>query len=153
MNKPGPSINIEYITLDGSQWTARLEQVKQTSVLGFLPIPNSIIDPDFIHTQAQPPNATHSDVWIAYITMDGTQWMSKCHSHFGGTAATPGGPAILATFTFEHFHAADPNHADHEDDGIVFKAWDGTVWLAKVPNVWVPPNGAVQPGFDLQQVK
>jgi hypothetical protein len=145
MNKPGHSKTLEYLTWDRTPRTAHLQVVGFGSIFG---VPNTS-DPDW-HVSSSP----DLQPIIAYLTIDGSQWAAKAHSHTNPLTAQ-------VDFTFEHYRSFDLNNAHHESDGIGFLAPDGTKWLARVVGFTAKPapitnpptpSQSYQPIFNLEQL-
>jgi hypothetical protein len=121
----GDTSTIEYISGANEHWKASLTGMHGT-------FPASVSDPDFIHVGPAPGKGSHEDRWINYIAWDGSKWWSKCHSH----SRTFSGSSRIS-FTFEHFRderGHPGRNTDHEDTTLGFIGWDGTHWLATVPD-------------------
>jgi hypothetical protein len=148
---PGNTPIIEYKTLDGTIWTAELENVHwQVSAGAF----HTVIDPDFIHRRVSPPpsdayNTMHTDDMIAYFTHGGGRWHSKCHSHGDWM-----GLGHRVTFSFEHFHDDNgrPGDKSHEDGTIIFQDRNGVAWKASIVPFSLDQKESKKPVFTLERV-
>jgi hypothetical protein len=133
----GRNHEIEYITWGNEQWKAKMENLREPP----LP-PGMTSDPNFTHCKRT--GGCHDDVWIQYIADNGTKWAAKCHVH------TSGAFGDHLRFTFEHFRDDNLEDADHEDDTIRFRTWDGSNWELKIPAR--SANGPIAIDFDLHKV-
>lgn len=116
------TLQIKYVTWDGTQWTATIQNIVRQAKYGInnIEVGHSIIDPDFKHYENgnKDTDPQRQSDHIDYIADNGTDWTAKIHTKDG-------------VAYWEHCpHPSGSCHYDPDKKGpyghIRFQTWDGT---------------------------
>jgi hypothetical protein len=110
---------IKYVTWDGTQWSATIQDITLQTTIGIngIEVGHTITDPDFRHVEngTKDSDPLRRSDYMDYIADNGTHWRAWIHTHDHN-------------IEFEHCpESGDHNHHGcHSDTIINFRTWDGT---------------------------
>jgi hypothetical protein len=136
----GPSISIEYVSFDDSQWVGTLEPLSGHQG------PQGIADPNW--QILRPSDGWRgSDDKIYYLAKDRSRWTANPEAH----QSTLNNDGVW--FRLNHTGPDGNSHPQDHPCYIEFLAWDGTHWRADLPNMpYSQLNQGIHPTFILSKI-